>query len=184
MVSDIIEFRHHKLTFPLLTPEYKVLHGVQQLTTAPKNTPSSTVDSQLQYIKALQDTIENWAGNKKAHMATDDIPCRTLSTHKNWAPRVPTATPGKTPAPRVKLPPRVQPISNEDIPANHQPIAQRLRSQLDQKQLEPATVTEQPVAHCTIYRTNQQTLRVQPVMALQIKYPEKLINLWCTPRSE
>ena len=64
MVSDIIEFRHHKLTFPLLTPEYKVLHGVQQLTAALKNIPSSTVDSQLQGIKALQDTIENWAGDK------------------------------------------------------------------------------------------------------------------------
>ena len=59
MVSDTIEFRHHKITLPSVTPEEKVLHGVQQLTAALKNTPASTVDSQIQAIKALQDTIEN-----------------------------------------------------------------------------------------------------------------------------
>ena len=57
MVSDTIEFRHHKLTLTSVTPEYKVLYGVQQLTTALKNTPASTVYAQLQVIKSLQDTI-------------------------------------------------------------------------------------------------------------------------------
>ena len=36
MLSDTIEFRHHKLTLPSVKPEYKVLHGVQQLTAALK----------------------------------------------------------------------------------------------------------------------------------------------------
>ena len=83
MVSYTIEFRHHKLTLTSVTPEDKVIHGVQKLTSALKIKPAFTGDAQLHAIKALQDTIENWAGNKKAHMATDDIPCRTLSTHKN-----------------------------------------------------------------------------------------------------
>ena len=39
MVYDTIESRHHKLTFPSLTLEEKVLHGVQKLTSALKNTP-------------------------------------------------------------------------------------------------------------------------------------------------
>ena len=39
MLSDTIEFRHHKLTLPSVTPEEKVLHGVQQLTAALKNAP-------------------------------------------------------------------------------------------------------------------------------------------------
>ena len=63
MVSDNIEFRHHKLTLPSVTPEDKVLHGVQQLTAALKNTPAYTVDTQLQAIKTLHDTIGHWAGD-------------------------------------------------------------------------------------------------------------------------
>ena len=78
MVADTIGFRHHKLTLPSVTPEDKVLHGVQQLMEALKNTPSSTVYAQLQAIKALQDTIEHWAGDKKALRARTDLPRRTL----------------------------------------------------------------------------------------------------------
>ena len=66
MVSDTIEFRHTKITLPSVTPEDKVLHGVQQLTAALKNTPVSTVDTQLQAIKALQNTCwENTGGIQK-----------------------------------------------------------------------------------------------------------------------
>ena len=32
MASDTIEFRHYKLTLPSVTPEDKVINGVQQLT--------------------------------------------------------------------------------------------------------------------------------------------------------
>ena len=182
MVSDTIEFRHHKLTLSSVTPEDKVLHGVQKLTAALKNTLSSTVYSQLQAIKALQDTIEHWEWDTKEPMATTYLPRRTLSTKKHQAPRVPTAKPGTPPEPRVKPPPRVQTISTKDIPANHRPISQRLRSQSDPKQLESATMTEQPVAYHTRYRTTQQTLRVHPVLAAQRNYPEKLLNLWYTLR--
>ena len=70
-------------------------------------------------------------------------------------------------------PPRVQPISTEDIPSNHHRISQRLRSQSGPNPLEPATTTEQLVAHRTRYRTTQQTVRVQPVLAAQRKHPEK-----------
>ena len=79
-------------------------------------------------------------------------------------------------------PPRVQPILTKDTRANNQTISQRLRFQSVQNQLEPVTIIEQPVAHHTIYRTTQQTLRVQPVLAVQRKYPKKLLNLWCTPK--
>ena len=79
MVYDTIEFRHHKLNMPSVTPEDKVLHGVQQPSAALKNTPASTVDVQLQAIKSLQNTIEHWAGDTKAPMATADLTCCTLS---------------------------------------------------------------------------------------------------------
>ena len=157
MVSNTIEFRHCKLILPSVTPEYKVLHGVHQLTSALKNTIASTVDAQPQAIKALQDTIEHWEGYKKSPMFKADLPRRTLSTNRHRAPRVPTAKPGTPPAPRVKSPhPRAKLISTKNIPANYHPIAQRLRSQLGPKQLKPVTVKEQPVAHCNRYRTTQK----------------------------
>ena len=154
MVYDTIEFRHHKLILTSVTPEDKVIHGVQQLSAALKNKPESTVDAQLQAIKALQDTIEQWAGDTKAPMATADLPRCTLSKNRHRAPRVPTAKLGTPPAPRMDAPPpRVQLISTKGIPANHHPIAQRLRSQLAPKKLEPETTTEQTVAHRTRYQT-------------------------------
>ena len=156
-----------------------VLSWVSAPHVALKNTPASTVYAQLQSIKALQDTIEHWAGDTKSPMATDDLPRHTLSTKRHRALRVTTAKPGTSPAPRVNTPPpRVQPISTKDIPYNHHPIAQRLRSQLGPKQLEPETKAEQPVYHCNRYRTTQQTLRVQPVLAAQRNYPAKLLSLW------
>ena len=127
-----------------------MLHGVQKLTAALKNTPASTVYAQLKAVKALQDIIEHWSEDTKAPISTTDLLRCNLSTHKHRAPRVPTATPGTSPAPRVKAPQRVKPFSTEDILANHQTISQRLRSQSDPKKLEPATVIEQPVAHCNI----------------------------------
>ena len=112
--------------------------------------------AKLQAIKALQDTIDNWEGYTKASMATTDLTRRTSSKQRHQYPRVTTATPGTPTDPRVKAPPRVQPISTNDIPANHHPIAQRMRPQLDPNKLEPATVIEQPVAHSTRYLTTQQ----------------------------
>ena len=59
MVSATIKLRHHKLTIPSVTPEDKVLHGVQKLPPVLKDTQESTVDAQIQAIKALQDTLEH-----------------------------------------------------------------------------------------------------------------------------
>ena len=140
MVSDTIEFRHHKLTLHSVTPEDKVLHGVQQLTKALKNTPSSTVDAQTQAIKARQDTIGHWSRDTKAPIATDVLPRFTLSTNMHRSPRVPTEKPGTPPAPRVDAPPpRMQTILTEFIQANHQTINQHMSYQSGPKQLEPAT---------------------------------------------
>ena len=146
-----------------------------------KHTPVSTVDAQPQAIKDLQDTIDHWEGYTKAPMATDDLPCRTLSTKRHRAPRVPTEKSGTPPSPRVNAPPSK---GATHFNQGHQKISQRLRYQMGPKQLEPATTTEQLVTHCTRYLTTQQTLRVQPVLAAQNKYPEKLLNLWCTPKPE
>ena len=162
---------------------------MQQLTEVLKETPASTVDEQLKSIKALHDTLEHWAGDTAAPNSTTDPPCQTPSKQNQQAPRVPAATPVRSPAPSVQRLvqegyPRVQPISTGDIPSNHQPIPQQLCSQSVPKQLEPTAEIDQPVAHHTQYRTTHQDLRVHPGLATKRKYPSEFINLWCTPRPE
>ena len=105
MVSDTIEFSDHKLTLISVTLEDKVLHGVQQLTESIKNTPASTVDAQLQAIKALQDTIEHWAGDTKAPISTAGLLRHILSTKRHRDPKVTIAKPETLPAPRVNASP-------------------------------------------------------------------------------
>ena len=166
-----------------------MLHGVQQLTAVLKDMPSFTVDAKLQDSKDLPDTLEHWAGDTVALIATTDLPRQILSTRNQRSPRVPKSTPVMLPDPRVQRlgqqsPPRVQPISTGEIPSNHQPIDQRLRSQSAPKQLDPNAATYQPVAHHTRSRTTQQALRVQPVLTAQRKYPTELISLWCNPITE
>ena len=123
MVSDTIEFKHQKLTITSVTPEVEVLHGVQHTMAVLKDTPLFTLDAKLQAIKDLHDTLENWAGDISAPTATTDLPRQTLSIQNKQAPRVPTELPVRPPNSRVqrllqKAPPRVKPISNEDIPSN------------------------------------------------------------------
>ena len=118
------------------------------------DTPEFIVDSQLQAIKALQDTLEHWAGYTSAPTATTDLPRRTLSTWNHQTPRVPTVTPVRPPDPRVQClvhhsPPLVKPISNGYIPSNHRPISQQLCYESAPKKLEPTAATDQPVAHHT-----------------------------------
>ena len=189
MVSDTIEFRNRKLALTSVTPEDKVLHGVQHLTAVPKDTPTSTVDAQLQSIKSPHDTLDQWAGDTAAPTATTDLPCQTLSTRNHRAPRVITATPVRPPSPRMQCLvqqalPRVQSISTGYIPSNHQKISQRLRFQSAPKKLDPTSAKDQPVAHHTWSHTTQKASRVVPVFAAQRNYPAEIINLWCTPISE
>ena len=52
-VSDTLEYWHHYLTQPNLTPEDCVLHGLQTLTCALEDAPIQMCDAQLRAISAL-----------------------------------------------------------------------------------------------------------------------------------
>ena len=80
MVSDTIKFRHHKLTLLSVTPEDKVLDGVQNLTSVIKYAPASTADAQIQSINSLQDALEHWLGDTTAPTDTTAILWQTLSS--------------------------------------------------------------------------------------------------------
>ena len=63
MISDTIEFRHHHITQPSITPEDRVLHGLQQLTADLQGSPSSQSGDQIRALQYLQYTLNNWAGD-------------------------------------------------------------------------------------------------------------------------
>ena len=52
-VSNTVEFIHHFITTPTLTPEYRILHGINTLSNAIQYKLSATYDAQIQAITKL-----------------------------------------------------------------------------------------------------------------------------------
>ena len=73
-VSDTVEFLHHYLTQPTLTPGDHILHGLAQLTEALEDKPSSLTNEQLEDIAAFCDIFVKWAGNKPGPQPQKAIP--------------------------------------------------------------------------------------------------------------
>ena len=61
MISDTTEFRHHSITQTSVTPEDRVIHGLQQLTVALQGAPSSRTGDQIRDFQSLKDTLTDWA---------------------------------------------------------------------------------------------------------------------------
>ena len=59
-VLDTVEFRHHNLTLPDITPDDRIVHGVTNLTCTLRVTPTIVCDNQLALIQALRQTIQKW----------------------------------------------------------------------------------------------------------------------------
>ena len=127
MISDTTEFRHHQITQTSVTPEDRVLHGVQQLTAAIQGAPYSRSGDQIRALQSLKDTLTNWV--------VDTTP-KELTAPRNdkkdmWDYRL---------LPRVHQPvPRVQNPANIEIPQaprvlvprpdmHAQPVAHRTRA--------------------------------------------------------
>ena len=80
-VSDTLEFRHHNLTHPTVTPMDRIVHGMTTLTCALHDAPNIVCDNQLAAIHALHQDIQQWAKltlslQKKPHITTPP-PTRT-----------------------------------------------------------------------------------------------------------
>ena len=62
-VSDTLEYCHHYLTQPTITPEDHVRHGLQTLTCALEDTPIQMCDKQLFAISAFHKIFGHWTKN-------------------------------------------------------------------------------------------------------------------------
>ena len=67
--SDTVEFLHHLITTPTLTPEYCILHGINTLSSAIKDRATDTFEAQIQAITKLRDICTLWVGI--------DTPCKS-----------------------------------------------------------------------------------------------------------
>ena len=59
-VSDTVEYRHHHLTLPTVTPADRILHGLHSLTSALHNVPPTRSDAQIKAISDLRDICQQW----------------------------------------------------------------------------------------------------------------------------
>ena len=66
-VSDTVEFLHHFITTPTLTPEYCILHGINTLSSAIQDKHTSTYEAQIQAITKLQDVCTERTGIDNPH---------------------------------------------------------------------------------------------------------------------
>ena len=82
-ISKTHKYRYHYLTQTTLTPEYRVLHGLQTLTCALEDAPSKMCEEQLRAISTLQDLFGQWTKHFPTHL------------RQNKAPRAPPKNPPK-----------------------------------------------------------------------------------------
>ena len=66
-ISDTREYRNHYLTQPTLTPEDRVLRGLQTLTCALEDAPSQMFEEQLRAISTFQELFGQWTKNVPTH---------------------------------------------------------------------------------------------------------------------
>ena len=170
MVSDTVEFRHHDLTQPSVTPDDRLLHGLQLLTAALEGKPTSTSAEQLEAIAMLQKALGQWENTTPEQPPTR----RTLASKK---PRRTLIRKVERPSPRVERPaPRVQrPSPRVEMPShNNQPIAQRTRSKQAVDTTAPDAIEPEipdmisndvPVAHRT---RSRQALSATKLLALPV----------------
>ena len=83
-VSETLEYSHHYLTQPTLTPEDCVLHGLQTLTCALEDAPTEMCDTQLRAISDLCDVFR-WRAT-----TVPGLPYRHRALKKKPKPMAPT----------------------------------------------------------------------------------------------
>ena len=60
-VSDTVEFRHHHLTLQDITPDDRIVHGVNTLTWTLRDYPTIACDNELYAIQSLHQAIHWWS---------------------------------------------------------------------------------------------------------------------------
>ena len=138
-ISDTVEFRHHRITTPMVTPEDRVIRSIEQLTAVLKGDKLSATEAQMKAIETLQSTLNNWSdGDWIKENKENEEPVKV----NQQSPRV-----LKPLRPRMARAPRVRRTLKPSSPRVPQPIAHRTRSKT--KVEDKQQPKEQPIAHRT-----------------------------------
>ena len=157
-ISDTVEFRHHHLTQPEVTPMDRIVHGVNKLTCALQDASHVACENQMFAINALHQAIQRWTtSNRPPHakppcttpLHTRARPCSILQPMRRPQEDQPPVSP-----PRVVIPTPPN-ILIQQIPTTspEEPIARRTRSHLPSMYWAPPRVHKQltqrplPVTH-------------------------------------
>ena len=143
-ISDTVEFRHHHLTQPTVTPIDRIFHGVNKLTCALHDAPHIVFDNQLLAIDALHQAIQIWT---KTTGPPQTKPHRTTLSHTRTRPRSilrplrrpqEEIPPDSTPRVAIPKPPDIL-IPQLSITSQDEPIAWRTRSRFTTMDRQPPT---------------------------------------------
>jgi hypothetical protein len=89
---DTVEYRHAHLTIPTVTPDDRILHGLQNLTGALADVPTARCDAQLQAISNLRAACHWWLSptqdTKPAKPADTTTPSVPIEAMPRRSPRL------------------------------------------------------------------------------------------------
>ena len=133
-ISNTVEFRHHHLTHPEVTPMDRIVHGMNKLTCALQDALQIACNNQLFAINALQQAVQRWTTSNTSPRAQ---PPRATTLHPHARTRSilrPMRRPHKdrppAPLPRMVIPkPPDRPIPPTPTTSPEEPIARRTRSE-------------------------------------------------------
>ena len=158
-VSDTVEFRHHHLTQPTVTPMDRIVHSVATLTCALHEAPTIACENQLSTIQALHQAIKRWdkltlPTRTKLHLTTlpptstrqCSIMRHMCCPHKDSPQGVP---------PRVVIKKHNASSIPTTVPSTisrYEPVARRTRSRVPQPVDQPPLRVSQTPETGLIYR--------------------------------
>ena len=188
-ISDTVEFRHHRLTQPTVTPMDCIVHGVKKFTCDLHNTPHIACDNKLLLIEAINQDIQRW---KKTTRPPQTKPHRTTLTHTRTKPRSilrpmrrpqENRPPDSTPRVVIQKPTALL-ILQLSISSQDEPIAWHTRSRFPSMDRTPSRVNKTtntvPIARRTSSQTAAMASVITPAQAAQmtisIQVSSKSIN--------
>ena len=189
-ISDTVEFRHHHISQPEVTPVDCIVHGVKKLTVF-YNMPLRTRVT-INYSLSTRYSRQSSAGQRAIHLHVRN--CPGLQSYILAPDRAPSwdlcAVPAKTdppePLPRVFIPkPPDIPIPPTPTTSPEEPIARRTQSRLPAMDQAPPrvhkTIDTAPIARRKNSQIANMASAITPARTAQRRYLSKFLQSLAMP---
>eukprot|EP00956_Cyclotella_meneghiniana_P023402 scaffold45578_cov41-Cyclotella_meneghiniana.AAC.1 len=138
VISDTVEFRHDYLAAPAVSYEDRLLHAINFLSTAIKDSTDDSINAQLIAIDNLCEIFNKWQLNSSplpsnppdARVQPDKAPAAAPRVVPSKTPTAsPRVVPSKAPTASPRVVPSKTPTASPRVNPSTTPIASRTRSQ-------------------------------------------------------